>query len=133
MIRRPVAPSPGRRALRLSHFDLATWRLGDLATVPIAAAIAVLSSSCAYYNGMYNARHFARQAETSERLGRASEAAERWRLAEIHAESVVTRHPRSRWVDDAMLIRARALIHLEAWGDAAIAADQALRIARNDE
>ena len=71
---------------------------------------ALLLTGCVYYNGVYNAKHFAKQAEHSERLGRTSEAADRWRIAAIHAESVVTRHPRSRWADDAMLIRAKALV-----------------------
>jgi tetratricopeptide (TPR) repeat protein len=82
---------------------------------------------------MYNARHFAGQAERSEHLGRTSEAADRWRIAEIHAESVVTRHPRSKWVGEAQLVRARALVHLESWTMAAIAAEQARRVVHSEE
>ncbi len=99
----------------------------------MAAVLAALLGGCAYYNGMWNAKHFASQAEQSERKGRISEAAERWRIAAIHAESVTTRHPRSHWVDEALLLRAKALIHLESWSTASIVAEQALRASRNDE
>jgi hypothetical protein len=95
----------------------------------VSVIVLALLNGCAYYNGVYNAKHFAKQAERSERAGRTSEAADRWRIAAIHAESVVTRHPRSRWVDDAMLIRAKALVHLEQWSDAAVIALQATNLA----
>ncbi len=132
---RQVAKSPSRQTLITGVRGL-TRRLGDLATwrLVIPALFAALSlSGCAYYNGVYNAKHFAKQAEASERAGRTSEAADRWRVAAMHAESVQTRHPHSRWVDDAMLIRARALVHLESWSDAAVVAEQAVRKTRSPE
>ena len=85
-------------------------------------------SGCAYYNGMYNANRYAKQAERSERLGRSGEAADRWRLAELHAESVTVRHPHSRWAPDAMLVRGRALVHLESWNAAIVVLEDAVRV-----
>ena len=93
----------------------------------------LLVISCAYYNGVYNAKHYAKQAESSERNGRASEAADRWRIAAIHAESALARHPHSRWAVEAMLIRTKALIHLESWSDAGVMAERSLAAATTAE
>jgi len=98
----------------------------------VGVVFALLTSGCAYYNGMYNARRYAKQAESSERAGRMSEAAERWRLAEIHAESLTARHPHSRWADDAKLIRGRALLHLTAYNDAVVVLLEAVREAEQE-
>ncbi len=94
------------------------------ASVPLCL-YAVLSG-CAYYNAMYNAKRWARQAERSERAGRLAESQERWRTAMVHAESVLSRHPRSRWADDAVMIRGRALVQLQAHSEAIGLLDQAL-------
>lgn len=78
----------------------------------VAACLALGGAGCAYYNAMYNANRFARQAAQSERAGRMDEARDRWRSAATHAESLTARHPTSRWVIDALLVRGRALEHL---------------------
>jgi tetratricopeptide (TPR) repeat protein len=85
----------------------------------------VLLSGCVYYNGVYNAEHWASQAEASERNGRALEAVDRWRSAEVHADSVIARHPTSRWVGEAYLIRGRALLAEQSFGDAVVALEEA--------
>ncbi|MBI1723550.1 MAG: hypothetical protein HYR48_06555 [Gemmatimonadetes bacterium] len=94
---------------------------------------ALLLQGCAYYNGMYNAKRWSRAAESSERAGRTSEARERWQRASLHAESLVARHPRSRWADDAMLVRGRAALHLELHTEAAILLALAARQAGDPE
>ncbi|HXE58119.1 MAG TPA: tetratricopeptide repeat protein [Gemmatimonadales bacterium] len=68
-----------------------------------------LGSGCAYYNGMYNAKRLARSAQRAEREGRSFEASNLWGQVAVKAESVVARHPRSKWADDAMLLRGKAL------------------------
>ncbi|HEX9633537.1 MAG TPA: hypothetical protein VGA02_13840 [Gemmatimonadales bacterium] len=73
------------------------------------AAAAVLLSGCAYYNGLYNANRLAREAERAERDGRTGEARSLWSQAAVKAESVVSRHPRSRYRDDALYLQGRAL------------------------
>lgn len=100
----------------------AAWALPALA--------AALAGGCAYYNGMYNANRAATEAERLERQGRPGEARDRWQRAAIHAESLVARHPRSRWVDDALLIRGRALLQLEFPTEAAVVLEQAARAAQ---
>jgi len=82
-------------------------------------AVLLLLSGCAYYNGMYNAKRWAAQAEAAQRAGRESDARDRWQRAILHADSLLARHPRSRWADDALLVRGRGLLHLQAWDDAA--------------
>jgi tetratricopeptide (TPR) repeat protein len=85
------------------------------------------ATGCAYFNGMYYANRYASQAEASERAGRIGEARDRWQQAQMHAESLLARHPESRWTGDAQLVRGRALVHLEAWSDAVIALAEAAR------
>ena len=86
-----------------------------------AAVAAAAASGCAYFNGMYYANHYTRLAQTSERAGRIGEARDRWSQAEMHAESLISRHPTSSWVVDAQLVRGRALVHLELYSDAVLA------------
>jgi outer membrane protein assembly factor BamD (BamD/ComL family) len=90
------------------------------------AGAAGLLVGCAYYNGLYNAKRWARQAERSELAGRTGEARERWQRAAIHAETLLARHPRSRWADDAMLLRGRALVALGRYGEAVVSLRQAV-------
>ncbi len=99
----------------------------------LAAGLGVGGGGCAYFNGMYNAYHYQSLALASERAGRAAEARERWEEAAIHAESLATRHPDSRWMDAALLVRGRALVHLEYWADAVPVLQEASRHARSDE
>jgi predicted negative regulator of RcsB-dependent stress response len=77
-----------------------------------AAALAVLGvlSGCVYYNAMWSAERFARQARRAESSGQIAEARGLWSRAAGKAETVVVRHPRSRWTDDAMVLAAEALV-----------------------
>src|SRR3972149_4348933 len=68
---------------------------------------------------MYSAKGGAARAEAAQRAGRESNARDRWQRAILHADSLLARHPRSRWADDALLVRGRGLLHLQAWDDAA--------------
>jgi len=117
----------GTGARAYSRTEFSWWGL-FCASVRLCVCAAALSS-CAYYNGMYNANRYARQAERSERSGRTGEAADRWLQAAMHAESVTVRHPKSRWADDALLVRGRALVHLESWNDAVTVLTDAVRAA----
>lgn len=66
---------------------------------------------CVYYNGVYNARRLTREAERAERDGRPFEAQGLYGQVATKAESVLARHPRSEWVDDARFLRGNALAH----------------------
>jgi len=102
----------------------------------VAAEVALLASvaaGCAYFNGMYNANRFARQAAQSERAGRTDEARDRWRSAAAHAESVTAHYPRSRWVGDALLVEGRAFVHLGSDSAAVPVLERAAERARRPE
>ena len=69
------------------------------------ALLALLGAAgCAYYNGLYNARGLVDRAESAVRDGRDSVAIAAWREAASKADTVVTRYPRSKWTDDALLV-----------------------------
>ncbi len=76
----------------------------------LVAGLLVLATGCVYYNGMYNANRLANKAEKAERDGRSFDAQSCWARAEVKADSVISRHPTSGWVDDALLIKSKALI-----------------------
>ncbi len=78
----------------------------------------VVSTGCVYYNGMYNANRLASKAEKAERDGRRFDAQSYWAQAEVKADSVISRHPDSGWVDDALLIKSKALIIRDACAEA---------------
>ncbi|MEO8029324.1 MAG: tetratricopeptide repeat protein [Gemmatimonadota bacterium] len=65
--------------------------------------------SCAYFNGMYNARRLANSARKADREGRSFESTRLWGLAATKAESLQSQHPRSKYVPEARLIQASSL------------------------
>jgi tetratricopeptide (TPR) repeat protein len=89
--------------------------------------VVLLVTGCAYYNGLYNANRLAREAERAERDGRTGEARSLWSQAAVKAESVASRHPKSRYRDDALFLQGRALQRVGACTQAlfplALAAD----------
>ena len=70
-------------------------------------------NGCAYYNGMYNANRLAGRAEKAERDGRTFDASNFWGQVVVKADSVLARHPDSKWADDARLLRGRGLARLD--------------------
>jgi hypothetical protein len=75
----------------------------------LAFLLAVSSTGCAYYNAMWSAERYAKDARRAEQRGQASEARSRWAQAAVKAERVVIRHPKSRWADDALTLQAEGL------------------------
>ena len=71
--------------------------------------LAVMSAGCAYYNAMWSAERYAKDARRAERRGQAAEARSHWAQAAVKAERVALRHPRSRWADDALTLQAEGL------------------------
>jgi tetratricopeptide (TPR) repeat protein len=71
-----------------------------------------LLSGCVYYNGMYNANRLARSARKAEREGRTFDANNLWGQVATKAESVVVRHPRSKYADEAGVLRGLALARM---------------------
>lgn len=94
----------------------------------ILAAAAWAAGGCAYYNSMWSADRFAKQARGLENRGRGGEARSLWLQASEKAESVLTHHPRSRWADDALVLRLEGLARGGDCGTAARYAERARSI-----
>ena len=87
--------------------------------LPAGLALILLTAGCAYYNAMWSAERFASEARRLEQRGDASQARSQWSRAALKAESVLVRHPRSRWADDALVLRAEGLARSGACATAA--------------
>ena len=74
--------------------------------------VTVLLGGCVYYNGMYNANRLANSARKAERDGRTFEANNLWGQVATKAESVVVRHPTSKYAEEAGVLRGVALARL---------------------
>jgi tetratricopeptide (TPR) repeat protein len=74
--------------------------------------LTVLLGGCVYYNGMYNANRLAHSARKAEREGRTFEANNLWGQVATKAESVVVRHPTSKYAEEAAVLRGVALAQL---------------------
>ena len=72
----------------------------------------ILLGGCVYYNGMYNTNRLAKSARKAEREGRPFEAQGFWGQVVTRADSLVLRHPRSKYADQAMVLRGLALARL---------------------
>ncbi|MGH7579267.1 MAG: tetratricopeptide repeat protein [Gemmatimonadales bacterium] len=74
--------------------------------------MAGLLGGCVYYNGMYNTKRLAGSARKAERDGRTFEANNLWGQVITRAESLVARHPDSKYVDEALVLKGVALSRL---------------------
>jgi hypothetical protein len=74
-----------------------------------ALPLLALVAGCTYYNAMWSAERFAKDARRLEAHGREPEARAQWARAAVKAESALARHPRSRWADDALVLRGEGL------------------------
>jgi len=77
------------------------------------ALVAALLGGCVYYNGMYNTKRLAGSARKAERDGRTFEASNLWGQVVTRAESLVARHPDSKYVDEALVLKGVALARLD--------------------
>lgn len=67
-----------------------------------------VGSGCVYYNGIYNAQAEARLADAKLRRDDEGEAIARFQRSAAIAETVLVRHPGSKWRDRARYIAARS-------------------------
>lgn len=88
------------------------------ATRVLRLAALVLLGGCVYYNGMYNTNRLAKSARKAERDGRPFEAQGFWGQVITRADSLVLRHPRSKYADQATVLRGLALARLNQCQDA---------------
>jgi len=85
----------------------------------LALLLAVSSAGCAYYNAMWSAERYAKNARRAEQRGQVSEARSYWAQAAVKAERVVIRHAKSRWADDALTLQAEGLARSGSCDEAA--------------
>lgn len=76
-------------------------------------AVALLLGGCVYFNSMYNTKRLASSARKAERDGRTFEASNLWGQVITRAESLVARHPDSKYVDEALVLKGLALSRLK--------------------
>lgn len=91
------------------------------------AAVAIFLTGCVYYNGLWRAERFASEARRLEERGRAAEARVAWARARVKAESVLSRHPSSRWADDALVLKGEGLAGIGACDAGAAVLEEARR------
>ena len=77
-----------------------------------AGLAASLLGGCVYYNGMYNANRLANSARKAEREGRTFEANNLWGQVATKAESVIVRHPKSKYAEEAAILKGLALARM---------------------
>ena len=68
----------------------------------------LVGSGCVYYNGIYNAQAEARLADAKLRRNDDGEATTRFQRSAAIAETVLVRHPKSKWRNRALYIAARS-------------------------
>src|SRR5918997_5793691 len=101
-----------RPVRRQRQGDDMRWRAVILSLLA-AAGLTGMLAGCVYYNGMYNANRLARSARKAEREGRTLEANGLWGQVATKAESVLVRHPTSKYAREAMLLRGIALARMD--------------------
>jgi hypothetical protein len=68
----------------------------------------LVGSGCVYYNGIYNAQTEARLADAKLRRDDDGEATTRFQRSAAIAETVLVRHPKSKWQNRALYLAARS-------------------------
>ena len=71
----------------------------------------LLSGACAYFNGVYNAKEADHRASKLLRSGHESEAMGLFAVAAAKAETVLVRHPKTRWRGEALYLAGRGLAY----------------------
>ncbi len=99
----------------------------------LGGALALSLVGCVYYNAMWSAERFAKQARRAEARGLQGEARGHWMRAAAKAESVHVRHPDSRWADDAWVLHAEGLVRAGLCAQARTTIAQALSAAAEQE
>ncbi|HJR17671.1 MAG TPA: hypothetical protein VJ808_12515, partial [Gemmatimonadales bacterium] len=79
---------------------------------PLTTLAVLLLAGCVYYNGMYNANRLANSARKAEQEGRTFQANNLWGQVATKAESVMVRHPTSKYAEEAAILRGLALARL---------------------
>ena len=78
----------------------------------LALVVPLFLGGCVYYNGMYNARRLSEAAEKAEREGRTIDATTYWGQVTVKAETLLSRHPDSKYAPEAEFLLGRAQAEL---------------------
>ena len=79
--------------------------------VAIVIASAALATGCVYYNGVYNAKDAAQKGDAMLRRGDETGALALFDLSAARAESVLVRHPTSKWRSHALYLSGRGFAY----------------------
>lgn len=101
---------------------------------PLALVLVTLAvAGCVYYNAMWSAERLARDARRFEARGQEAQAKLSWGRAAVKAESVLARHPRSGWADDALVLQGEGLARSGSCTTAAGPLARALTVVSEEE
>lgn len=89
-----------------------------VARLGLGAVTLLLLGGCVYYNGMYNTKRLAGSARKAEREGRTLDANNLWGQVVTRADTLVVRHPDSKYVDEALTLKGIALARLNQCANA---------------
>jgi len=101
------------------------------ARVRVVALLALGSWGCVYYNGLWSAHRYARDARRQVRAGQPEGAISNWSVAAVQAESVAARHPHSRWLPDALVTAGEGMAGAGDCGTATPFLDSAVKVTRD--
>lgn len=90
----------------------------------------LVAAGCVYFNAMYDAGQAYDAGMEAMREGRDTEARRQFDSVIAKAGRIVTRHPDSKYADDAALLKARSEIQNQLWQSARESAALAERLAR---
>jgi TolA-binding protein len=96
--------------------------------VALGAAVALsVGVGCAYFNTLYNAKKSFREAQETPRVKDGSvsgQAQERYKVTIEKCEALIASYPKSKYVDDAVLLIGKCLYEQGEYGDAIARLDQ---------
>ena len=99
--------------------------------VPSAARVwplVLVAAGCVYFNAMYDAGQAYDAGMEAMREGRDAEARQEFDSVIAKAGRIVTRHPDSKYADDAAMLKARSEIQNQLWQSARESAELAERL-----
>jgi len=99
----------------------------------VLALVTLPVTGCVYYNAMWSAERLARDARRFEAQGQEAQAKLSWGRAAVKAESVLVRHPRSGWADDALVLQGEGLARSGSCTAAAGPLARALTVVSEEE
>lgn len=91
--------------------------------------IVPLAAGCAYFNGIYNSKTAASSADHQFARGEEFSAADSYRVSAARAETVLARHPKSRWRAQALYLAGRGHAFSQECGQALPRLEEYLAIA----